>query len=155
MNEIVVGVDGSETAKRAARRAATLASASGVGLHLVTTVRKSAKTVRGSAESWQIDSLSEGEQLLASLRVSLPCGTITTSVQHGDAAEVLCGEAERLDASMIVVGNRRVQGVSRVLGAIATQVARHAPCDVLIANTAIEQVDADGGAGEDAGDAAN
>jgi nucleotide-binding universal stress UspA family protein len=36
---------------------------------------------------------------------------------------------------MIVVGNRRVQGISRVLGAIATDVARRASCDVLISDT--------------------
>ena len=36
---------------------------------------------------------------------------------------------------MIVVGNRRVQGVSRVLGSIASDVLRRAPCDVLIVNT--------------------
>ena len=47
----------------------------------------------------------------------------------------MCKEAAELDALMIVVGNRRVQGVSRVLGSIANDVLKQAPCDVLIANT--------------------
>ena len=44
-------------------------------------------------------------------------------------------EAARIDASMIVVGNRRVQGKARVLGSIATDVTRTAPCDVLVVDT--------------------
>jgi nucleotide-binding universal stress UspA family protein len=48
---------------------------------------------------------------------------------------MLCEEAERLDARTIVVGNRRVQGISRVLGSVASDVTRQAPCAVLIANT--------------------
>ena len=47
----------------------------------------------------------------------------------------LCDEAKRLDAEMIIVGNRRVQGMSRVLGSIAMDVARNAPCNVLIVHT--------------------
>jgi nucleotide-binding universal stress UspA family protein len=59
-------------------------------------------------------------------------------VQTGDPATVLCEEAQRLNARMIVVGNRRVQSAARVLGAIATDVARHAHCDVLIAHTNVD-----------------
>ena len=52
-----------------------------------------------------------------------------------DPASALCDEAERLDASIIVVGNKRVQGISRVLGSIAGGVAKMAPCDVYIVHT--------------------
>ena len=41
----------------------------------------------------------------------------------------------RLDARMIVVGNRRVQGASQAFGSIGADVTKHATCDVLIANT--------------------
>ena len=34
-----------------------------------------------------------------------------------------------------IVGNRRVQGVSRILGSVAMDVARAAPCNVLIVHT--------------------
>jgi nucleotide-binding universal stress UspA family protein len=142
MNEIIVGVDGSETSKRAARRAAEWATKCGEGLHLVTTVRKAGATVRGSGESWHVDSMSDGEQLLASLRIELSADPITTSVQTGDPASVLCEEAQRLGASVIVVGNRRVQTAGRVLGSVAAHVARHAVCDVLIVNTTAAADDA-------------
>ena len=137
MNEIVVGVDGSETARRAAHKAAEIATARGVGLHLVTTVPRNTSTVRGSGENWQIDSLSDGEQRLRSLAVALPADEVTMSVRYGDAAEAMCAEADRRDASMIVVGNRRVQSAARVLGTIATHVTRIADCDVLIVNTRV------------------
>ena len=48
---------------------------------------------------------------------------------------MLIEEAARTHADVIVVGNRRMQGVKRVLGAVASDVAHHAPCDVLIVKT--------------------
>jgi nucleotide-binding universal stress UspA family protein len=36
---------------------------------------------------------------------------------------------------MIVVGNRRMRGIGRVLGSVANSVAHNAPCDVYIAKT--------------------
>ena len=135
MDEIVVGVGGTPTAHEAARRAAELASALGVGLHIVTSVKRHGANVSAHGERWHIDSFSAGEQLLDSLGVEFGIDPTTKSVQTGDAADALCEEAARLDAQMIVVGNRRVQGAARVLGSVATHVARHAGCDVLIAHT--------------------
>lgn len=43
--------------------------------------------------------------------------------------------AEELDAEIIVIGNKRVQGIARILGSIARDVAAHAPCDVYVAHT--------------------
>ena len=43
--------------------------------------------------------------------------------------------AKEIGADLIVVGNRRVQGIGRVLGSVATDVAHHAPCDVYIVKT--------------------
>ncbi|KQU28481.1 hypothetical protein ASG69_10770 [Rhodococcus sp. Leaf225] len=60
---------------------------------------------------------------------------VTTSVVYGRPAVALSDEAARLNAELIVVGNRRTQGLSRVLGSIASAVAAHAPCDVYIAKS--------------------
>lgn len=59
----------------------------------------------------------------------------TTAIGEGKPAKVLLEEAVAVGAEMIVVGNRRMQGVSRVLGSIANEVAHHAPCDVYIVKT--------------------
>jgi nucleotide-binding universal stress UspA family protein len=136
VNDIVCGVDPSKTARRAAETAARLAAALGVNLHLVTVANRSgAIDVDVGGDHFHTDWLSEAAQFLDDVARSLPHDAITTTVTSGDPAKALCAEAERLGARMIVVGNRRVQGVSRLLGAVATDVARHATCDVHIANT--------------------
>lgn len=69
----------------------------------------------------------------ADFRAAVP--EVTTAVGSGKAADVICSEAERVGAELIVVGNKRTQGVSRVLGAVAAKVLSHTPCDVYIAHT--------------------
>jgi len=137
MNPIVVGVDGSATARLAAKHAAELANSCGAAIHLVTAYAKRAtKTVRAAGETWVVDSLSSAEQVLADVGSDIRVANgITSAVMEGDPASAVIDEAKRLDASMIVVGNRRVQGVSRILGSVAADIARRAPCHVLIAKT--------------------
>lgn len=50
-------------------------------------------------------------------------------------ARALIQQAQTHGALMIVVGNRRMRGIGRVLGSIANSVARNAPCDVFSAQT--------------------
>ncbi|CAN5764084.1 universal stress protein [soil metagenome] len=136
VDTFIVGVDGSETAHRAAVAAADLATKCGATLHLVTgiTGRAGGEVIAGS-DHWHVDSLSQGEQLLAELRTELSAPAITTAVLSGHPAKSLGEEAVRLDADMIIVGNRRVQGAARLLGSIATDVLRIAPCNVLVVHT--------------------
>jgi len=136
MNDIVVGVDQSDTARTAARTAATLAATCGTNLHIVMCVkRSSSQEVAVGGDRWRLESLAEAEIFLGDLRRTLPHDRITSTVAFGDPASTMCEEAQRLGARMIVVGNRRVQGASRILGSIAADVTKHASCDVLIANT--------------------
>lgn len=136
MNDIIVGVDRSATAKRAANKAAELAAAFGSNLHLVMCVDKG-KAVEMSVGSdrFRYEPLANANQFLEEMARALPHDQITTAAGLGDPAEFMCEEAERLQARAIVVGNRRVQGVSRVLGSIAADVNKHAPCDVYVAHT--------------------
>ena len=98
--------------------------------------KSSAIEVSGGSEKWHTDTVTLAEQVLEALAGELR-GTapVTHAVIVKDPAKALCEEAARLDASMIVVGNRRVQGATRVLGSIANDVARQAPCNVLIVHT--------------------
>ena len=136
MSGVVVGVDQSETAHRAASRAAALATALGEPLHLVMAV-KQGKTVslQVGADQFFSDWLMDAHQFLQALKMELGVENTTVAVGGTDPAKSLCEEAERLDASVIVVGNRRAQGAKRVLGSVAAAVTHHAPCDVLIAHT--------------------
>lgn len=136
MSAIIVGVDHSDTAHFAAVKAAELATALDKPLHLVMAVKdgKSQSTQFG-ADQFFDDWVTNANQFLQSLRVELGVDNTTTALGGADPAKSLCDEATRLDASMIVVGNKRVQGAKRVLGSVAAAVTHHAPCDVLVAHT--------------------
>ncbi len=137
-NIIVVGVDGGEPALRAARRAAELATALGAAVHVVTAVE------RGTVEEFPDR---PGSSLITSGEIAEATATeaartleglapeITVGVLQDKPADALVAEAERLQAQLIVVGNRRTQGIGRVLGSVAGSVAAHAPCDVYIVKT--------------------
>jgi nucleotide-binding universal stress UspA family protein len=138
MNEIIVGVDDSATARTTAERAAALAANVGKPLHIVMAVpsRQSIGALRSRSQHWQLDSIGMADETLRALAGAIHSSTpVTRTVIIGKPAKALCGEAVRLNASIIAVGNKRGRGVARVLGSIAGDVAKHAPCDVLIVNT--------------------
>jgi nucleotide-binding universal stress UspA family protein len=138
---ILVGVDGSDSSRKAAIRAAELAAASGARLHVLTAVVPARPTVPGDiADRGNERRLTPGEE--ADLIAADVAGSLTgvtphveSSPIHGKPAHALVEEAKRLNADLIVVGNRRVQGIGRVLGSVATDVAHRAPCDVYIVKT--------------------
>lgn len=134
---IVVGVDSSPQALVAARKATDIAKALGADLHIVTAVMKNEFYEFGIGSDRSVTSdLDLAEQDLQAIASEFRGAiTVSTTAVKSSPAEALCSEAERLHASMIVVGNKRVQGVARVLGSVANAVARDAPCDVYIVHT--------------------
>ncbi|WP_082544364.1 MULTISPECIES: universal stress protein [unclassified Rhodococcus (in: high G+C Gram-positive bacteria)] len=135
---IVVGVDGGEASMRAARRAAEIARRLGASLHIVNAVdRGTVKEYPGRPGSTAVTSGELADAIVADAAEDLRTLVehVTTSVVYGRPAVALSDEAARLNAELIVVGNRRTQGLSRVLGSIASAVAAHAPCDVYIAKS--------------------
>ena len=135
MNDIVVGIDRSDTAARALTKAASMAIAQRANLHIITCVdRDKPVDISVGTDRFHTDALADAAQFLqgAARRSGV---TATTAVGLGDPAKFLCEEAQRLQATAIVVGNRRVQSVARVLGTVASDVVKQAPCDVLVANT--------------------
>ena len=137
MDEIIVGVDESDTARAAAFEAANLAQQLGRPLHLVMALKKSkSQSVQAGGERIVLDPLATAELFLRSLKGELPGGLqATEAVVAQEVSEALCSEAERVNASIIVVGNKRVQSAARVLGTIALDVAKQAPCNVYIVHT--------------------
>ena len=135
MAHIIVGIDQSDTARRAADKAAELAGETSSTLHLLSCVHGTSETVGVGSDQVTIDPISDAETFLKGVAGQLAHDDIKIHASYDDPSDAMCNLAEQLDARMIVVGNRRVQGAARVLGSVATQVARQAPCDVLIANT--------------------
>ena len=137
-NVILVGVDDSDSSRRAARKAAELAVSLGAELHVVSAVDNAAvEEIPDRPGASLLTSGEVGEAIateVADQLVDLVPGVVSNLV-YGKPATALVEEAERLEAGLIVVGNRRVQGVGRILGSVASSVAAHAPCDVYIVKT--------------------
>lgn len=138
---IVVGTDGSDTARRAVEEAARLADAVGGQLHVVSAFEPAGGRIAGAPEGaakvWAIAPDSEVEALvgeaLASVRES---GVEAHShTVKGDPADALLEVAERVKADLIVVGNRGMHGMGRVLGSTPNKVSHRARCSVLIVAT--------------------
>lgn len=136
MSTIVVGHDGSETSELAVREAARLAAALGSELHIVVAFSRDSAKLTHEGESWAVGGLDRAEQVIAAARTRHSDAlTITDSVSTEDPADALVQAAKEHNAEMIVVGNRRTQGLSRVLGSVASAVVKRAPCSVHIAHT--------------------
>jgi nucleotide-binding universal stress UspA family protein len=137
-SHIVVGTDGSETARRATHTAATLATALGAELHIVCAYEKlEVSTLSEGNDQFRYASDEEALTIASgeASRVQRDGLTVHAEVAQGKPAEALLHRAEALDAVLIVVGNKRVQGLARILGSVASSVASKAPCDVYIAHT--------------------
>lgn len=135
---IIVGVDGSGTANKAAQRAAELAAQSNSKLVVMIAFdQANIERVEVGNDVWVISSHDEAEATADTVARNLAEYGVEIEVvaMHGKPAESLVDEAKHRNASMIVVGNRRVQGIGRILGSVAASVAQHAPCDVYIVKT--------------------
>lgn len=135
-NVVVVGVDASQSARKAAEVALDLAQSLGASLHVVTGFEiENAETFGVGSDKVRISNADSSEMVAKSLAASHPGVEITHFAARGKPADSLIKEAVRLDARVIVVGNRRMRGIGRLLGSVANSVAHNAPCDVYIANT--------------------
>lgn len=134
--QLVVGYDGQDRSQVAVKAAAELAAALNATLHVVTAVpRDRLRDLDGGPERRAVD-IESSKRHLDELKVHLGNESVTTAAVKGAPAETLLAETIRVGADLIVVGNKNVQGLGRVLGNVADQVAKKAPCDILIVNTA-------------------
>ena len=138
MKTYVVGIDGSETAAVAAARAGELVAASGGSIHVVCAYSgRDAATINVGGDSYLVSSLTTAEQISEEQATAYRTQGIasTAAALNEKPASALLREADRLQADVIVVGNRRMQGVGRLLGSVANEVAHNANCDVYIVKT--------------------
>jgi nucleotide-binding universal stress UspA family protein len=133
---ILVGVDGSDSSRRAAEAAAGLAASMGAALHVMMASDEKPRDADGEYLGdvrLQSDAEATATEIAESLTGAAP--SVHASPAHGKPGEALVQVAKDIGADLIVVGNRRVQGIGRILGSVATDVAHHAPCDVYIVKT--------------------
>ncbi|MGO9754850.1 MAG: universal stress protein [Solirubrobacteraceae bacterium] len=143
---ILVGTDGSDTAKAAVDCAIELASRPGTRLQIVSAyeavsdARLRDRRVNVPPDlQWIVnpraDVLAMLEQAAAAARAA-GVQPIETFARQGDAADAILDVAEEQRCDLIVVGNRGMTGAKRfLLGSVPNRVSHHAPCSVLIVRT--------------------
>ena len=135
---VVVGADGSPTAAETVKKAVELTKLHGGTLHIVSAYKPKQYSASGAAEfSKSLESGDVAESVLADLASSARIAGVPAEVhaESGDPARVICDVAERVKADVIVVGNKGMVGMRRVLGSVPNSVAHEAPCSVLIVQT--------------------
>lgn len=135
---VVVGADGSATAAEAVRVAIELVKLSNGNLHIVTAYRPQQLQSEASEEfSYSLSGGEVAESVLADLasRARTSGVGVETHLKKGAAADAICEVAAQAKADVIVVGNKGMAGLRRVLGSVPNSVAHQAPCAVLIAFT--------------------
>ena len=128
---IVIGLDGSETAQRAGQDGVHLAKELGAQIHLVTAFSDTSTTgteVTGEQRGAQ-------QMLDDTAEACGVAGDVTTHALRGSPAATILKVAEDVDAELIVVGNKGMTGVRRVLGSVASAVTTQAPCTVMVVKT--------------------
>jgi nucleotide-binding universal stress UspA family protein len=138
MGTIIVGVDGTETAGAAALTAARLAVALDHDLVVVCGYGKDeVENLDGIDSDFTTSDAAAavGEQTMRRLRAAYPAVRVSAVAEGSKPADALLAVAARLEAELIVVGNKRVQGAARILGSIASDVARRTRCDLYVAYT--------------------
>jgi nucleotide-binding universal stress UspA family protein len=143
---IVVGTDGSETAKEAVRQAGELAKAVGARVLLVSAyepvpesrLRQEATEVPADV-SWMVNPREDVQAVLDAEAERIQGNgvpEVETFAREGDPADAILDVAEEKDADLIVVGNKGMTGARRfLLGSVPNKVSHHAPCNVMIVRT--------------------
>jgi nucleotide-binding universal stress UspA family protein len=142
---IVVGTDGSETAKGAVAQAIELAKLSGATLSIVSAYAPvSGRRVQGEQleapadVQHEIGPREDVNIVLEAAAAEARKGGIEVQTHpvEADPADAILNVAEQINADLIVVGNKGMTGARRyLLGSVPNNVSHHAPCSVIIVRT--------------------
>ena len=142
---LVVGTDGSDTAKEAVRQATELAKALGAKVHLVSAYEPVSETRLREERiqvpedlQWMVNPREDVEATLREAAEGMEAAgvEVVTYAREGDPADAILDVAEEQNADLIVVGNKGMTGARRfLLGSVPNKVSHHAPCSVLIVRT--------------------
>jgi nucleotide-binding universal stress UspA family protein len=143
---IVVGTDGSPTATGAVTAAIALASELGAHLHVVcvhdaahisTAVAAATAGLPSTYNEINDAARNHTDAVLsqAAARARAEGVDVTVHACAGSPAETLVTVAAGESADLIIVGNRGMHGLRRVLGSVPNHVAHHATCAVMIVPT--------------------
>jgi nucleotide-binding universal stress UspA family protein len=143
---IVVGTDGSDTAREAVRQATELAKVLGSRILLVSAYEpvpearlRQERTELPEDVSWLVNPREDVQGVLdeeAERITADGIDDVETFAREGDPADAILDVAEEKEADLIVVGNKGMTGARRfLLGSVPNKVSHHAPCNVMIVRT--------------------
>ena len=142
---IVIGTDGSDTAREAVGRAVELAAGVGARVHVVSAyeplrgVRVAGGERTPERSEWRVGPESRVEAVLAEALGACNARGVDAQghAREGDPAEAILEVADQQGADLVIVGNKGMTGSRRfLLGSVPDKVSHHAPCAVLIVKTA-------------------
>jgi nucleotide-binding universal stress UspA family protein len=139
-DRIVVGTDGSESAGKAVAEALRIARGLDGEVHVVSAyrpIRIDGASVPGEFAG-MITSRNHVDSVLAdaTARARVAEVTCTAHAVEGDPTSALLKVVDAVDATMLVVGNRGLNGVKRfLLGSVPSKIVHDAPCTTLIVHT--------------------
>jgi nucleotide-binding universal stress UspA family protein len=142
-DSIVVGTDGSETAQQAVTEAVRLAKALDAEVHVVSAFEplrgaRVSGAPEGAAKVWAPlpDDKVEATLSHAAALIRMAGVKVTPHGIRSDPADALIEVAEKVGATMIVVGSKGMHGARRLaLGNVPNKVSHRARCNVLIVAT--------------------
>lgn len=140
---IVVGTDGSDTAAEAVEEAVRIAKALEADVHVVSAFEplRGARVTgapEGAAKVWAPHPDDQVESILsqAAAAIRLAGVNVTTHAVREDPADALLSVADKVGATLIVVGSKGMHGARRLaLGNVPNQISHKARCNVLIVAT--------------------
>ena len=145
IGSMVVGTDGSDTAKQGVREGSGLGKAVGAKIHRVGAyepvpegrLRQERQEVPDDMQ-WMVNPREDVSSTLEEAADQLRAGgaKVETHAREGDPADAILDIAEEQNADLIVVGNKGMSGAKRfLLGSVPNKVSHHAPCTVMIIRT--------------------
>jgi nucleotide-binding universal stress UspA family protein len=142
---IVVGTDGSSTARKAVRDAIELAKSLDASLKIVSAYepvsqqrQRTEKVEVPKDLQWMVNPREDVDATLKEAASEAEEAGVEAQIfaRQGDPADAILDVAEEESAGLIVVGNKGMTGAKRfLLGSVPNKVSHHAPCSVLIIRT--------------------
>ncbi len=136
---VVVGTDGSPTARLAVTHAAELARACDARLTIVSAYTRTAgNPAELGVPSQETDAAGAEDHVVEAQEIARRAGIahLGGRTEAGDPAAVVLDVAGEVGADVIVIGSRGMTSSTRfLLGSVPNRVSHHARCDVLIVKT--------------------
>jgi len=132
---IVCAVDGSDASADTALAAAAIAAPTRAELRLIHVI----PVFRGANREWTLDPDEPSPAELEASVLALDSRGMSPirEMAMGRPEHALVSASQRDGADLLIVGNRAVSGVRRLLGSVSEHVAHHASCSVMIVRSPV------------------